>query len=139
MFSDKRKRVTITTGSETLVKQSHKDECDINNILAQYKRTGIVTHVRNSGITYEYLPDQMDFQEAMGVVRQAEEAFQALPAAVRERFGNDPAALLAAVHDPDAAEELRKLGILKPLPPVDIPGKPDVDIPGKSKDDAKPA
>lgn len=112
MYSSNRRRVTFNTGSETLVKQAHKAECDINNILAQYKRTGIITHVRNTGVRYEDLPDEIDFQTALHIVRDAEEAFLALPASVRERFQNDPAQLLAALHDPARESDLADVGII---------------------------
>lgn len=109
-------RVTVDCGTEQMTKQSHKAECDIHNILKQYQRTGIVSHISKQQARYEDLPDPMEFQEAMNIRLQAEEAFGSLPAKIRERYGNDPGQFLAALSDEDEHPFLRKMGVLKPLP-----------------------
>lgn len=119
-----RVRVPLDCGTQTITKQSHKDECDIHNILKQFQRTGILDHVsRNSG-RFEDLPSDVDYQTSLNSVMAAQDAFNALPAKVRAHFGNDPVAFLAAFNDPDQAEQLREFGLLKPkeapaLPPAE--------------------
>lgn len=114
MFYRSHQRVTLNTGDHMVTKQSHKDECDIHRILRQYQRTGIITHVQMARPTYTDLPDFNDYQSSLHTIMEAEEAFAALPASVRDRFGNDPANLLAAFQDGSRAEELRSLGLLRP-------------------------
>lgn len=111
-FYRKHKRVVTEVGDHTLAIQSAKDECDINNILTQFQKTGVITHGNASPGTYENLPDPIDYQEAMNTVLAANQAFAALPAAVRARFGNDPRALLQAYDDPNEWPELQRLGLL---------------------------
>lgn len=111
-----RRRVALDCGDEQMTKQSHKDECDIHNILAQYQRTGIMTHINERQATYEDLPDQVDYQQALHTVMAAEAAFAELPSKVRDHFDNDPARFLAAFGDPTAADKLREFGLLNPLP-----------------------
>lgn len=101
--------------------QSAKAECDINNILSQYRRTGIVTHVTTARPSYEDLPDPMDYQQSMNLLLDAQAAFAGLPSKVRDHFGNDPIRLLAAIQDPAQADQLREFGILAPLPPAPAP------------------
>lgn len=105
-------RVSFSCGDEVITKQSHKAECDINNILKQYQRTGIITHVQNARPTYEDLPSNIDFQQAMNTVLEAERAFLALPGKVRAHFDNDPERFLAAFYDPNQLDTLRGFGLV---------------------------
>lgn len=117
MFYRKHKRVTLDCGDVLVTKQAHKDECDINRILRQYQRTGIITHVQSARPSYTDLPSDVDFQASMHVLMQAEEAFSNLPARVRAHFDNDPGRFLAAFSDEKQADQLREFGLLKPLSP----------------------
>lgn len=108
-------RVQLDCGDTMITKQSHKAECDIHNILRQYQRTGIIAHVQRARPSYLDLPDLSDFQTSLHVLREAEEAFAALPSRVRDHFANDPANFLAAFNDPKQAEQLRAFGLLRPL------------------------
>lgn len=103
----------VVTIPPSMTKQSHRDECDINNILKQFKKTGIVRHIsaRAAQGAYQDLPDPIDFQDALHMVMQAEQAFEDLPSVVRSRFNNDPAAFLAFTSDPANAAELVELGL----------------------------
>lgn len=114
MFYRKHKRVTLDCGDQMITKQSHKDECDIHRILKQYQRTGIITHVQQARGTYEDLPSNTDFQEALNTMMSAEQAFAGLPAQVRRHFDNDPARFLAAFSDRSQHDQLREFGLLKP-------------------------
>lgn len=100
------------TGSESMTKQSMKDECDINNILRQYQMTGVISHVNEAEPQYAELPDPVEYQDALNQVQAAEAAFYRLPQAVRERYGNDPAGLLQALANPAEAGFLQEQGIL---------------------------
>lgn len=113
MFHRARIRVSQAGGGELVTKQSHKAECDIHNILGQYRRTGIITHVQAARPTYADLPDGLDFQASMNLILQAQETFAALPAKVRDHFKNDPGVFLAAFQDPAQDDVLRSFGLLK--------------------------
>lgn len=116
-----RNRVFAPHSDEEMTKQSHKAECDIYNILQQYQRTGILTHIAQQQPVYQDLPEFEDYQGALNQVMAADAAFQTLPASVRDTYKNDPATFLAALHDPAEADRLRELGILNPLPPAPTP------------------
>lgn len=115
-FRPSRIRVSLDCGDRQITKQSHKAECDIYNILKNYQRTGIITHVQNARPTYEDLPSNVDFQSAMNTIIEAEAAFAALPAKVRDHFRNDPARFLAAFSDKDQVQALRDFGLVRPAP-----------------------
>jgi phage internal scaffolding protein len=100
------------TGSESMTKQSMKEECDINNILRQYQMTGVLSHVNEAQPQYADLPEPLEYQEALHKVQEAEAAFYRLPKEVRDRYGNDPAGLLQALANPAEAGFLQEQGIL---------------------------
>lgn len=117
-------RVTLDCGDELMTKQSFKAECDINNILRQYSKTGVITHVQSSRPTYGDLPDSIDYQQSMNTLLQADAAFAGLPASVRSRFGNDPAAFLAALTDPTQRTYLTEVGVFRPADPASAVPEP---------------
>lgn len=114
------------TREPSMTKQSFVLECDINNILKQYRATGIVTHIsaQASQGMYADLPDSLDFQESLEVVRQAEAAFASLPSKVRDRFQNNAAQFLAFTQDPNNAQELVDLGLASVTAPAGPPAPP---------------
>lgn len=99
--------------STSRTKQSFKDECDVNNIMARFQRTGIVEFAQRFQARYGDVRG-VDFASAMNVIAEAREMFAAMPAKLRDRFGNDPARFLEFVQDPENRDEARKLGLLKP-------------------------
>lgn len=107
-------------------KQSMKDECDINNIVARYKKTGMLSHVAKHEGRYADVSEITDFRDAIDRVRSASEFFMGLPAKVRSHFDNDPAAFLDAVQDPSRRGELEELGLVKV---VEKPAEPAVEPP----------
>lgn len=122
-----RRKVTAPIDDEMVTKQSHKKECDIHNILSQYQKTGIINHINAHEPEYTDLPAALDYQEAIEMVRTAQESFGDLPSVVRERFKNDPFNLLAALGDPAMRDELEELGIIRapePAPPAPQPAPP---------------
>lgn len=112
-----------TQGSEaaleaSLTEQSFAAECDINNIVKAYERTGLIPHQRTSQPVFADISDAPSFQEAQNIVVAANEAFAALPAKVRERFLNDPARLMEFMEDESNFDEAVKLGLVNPRSPA---------------------
>ena len=105
--------------SESLADQSAKDECDINEI------------VRRFGVGYQMpeglrMPQYGDFSnissyhEACNAIAQAGESFDLLPAAVRDRFNNDPGKFVDFVLDDKNRDAAIELGLI----PKDKPPQP---------------
>lgn len=100
-------RVTNNTVGPTLTEQHHARACDINTIMAKYVRTGLIEHLS------QYEPrfgdvSNVDFQEAMFLVKEVESEFANLPAYVRAHYG-DAQNYLEAVSTPEGVEALRSL------------------------------
>lgn len=119
-----RVRQQYSCGTELITKQEFKDECDINNILEQYKKTGIINHIMQSQPSYLDLPSDLDYQTSLNTMEHASTAFATLPSAVRRYFDNDPARLLSALTDPAMRITLEELGILQGPASPQPPGNP---------------
>lgn len=121
-------RVAFVPKGETMTKQSMSAECDINNIMAKYEKTGIINHARTIEGRYGDFVGAPEFHEAMNQVLRAEAMFAELPSSLRKRFGNDPAEFLAFAQDPANQEEIYDLGLAErpeaPAEPV-APVEPD--------------
>ena len=73
----------LDCGDEAVTQQSFKDECDINILLAKFAVTGqLPENVRVP--QYVDFEEAFDFHSSMNVIRAAEEAFNAMPAAYRD-------------------------------------------------------
>lgn len=114
---------------KTLTQQHFKEEADINTIVQRFHLTGeLPTDVRMpmngdfSGV--------FDFQSAMNAIRAAEESFAAMPAQVRSRFQNNPAAFVAFCSDPENTAEAIKMGLATARPVPDAPKPPEEPKPG---------
>lgn len=103
----------------SMTKQEFVRECDINNIVKLYSQSGQITHISANAASgaFEDLPDPIDFQESIHIIMDAEKAFMALPAHVRDRFHQEPSQFLAFMADPANEKEARELGLLKPQAP----------------------
>ncbi|AXH74869.1 MAG: internal scaffolding protein [Microviridae sp.] len=107
------KRVAITFSGSGRTKQSFKDECDINRLMARYLATGALSHVRQGVPSFQDV-SSVDFQQAMDLVAGAQTAFFDLPSALRSRFDNEPAKLLAFLENPINRPEAVELGLVNP-------------------------
>lgn len=115
-----RNRVTVDFDpAEGMTKQEHKKECDINQIMKKYQKTGLVTHLAKHGGVYGFAPTYT-YQEAMNELNRARDQFMDLPSSVRTRFENDPGKFLEFATNPQNIEELRKMGLAKPATPPTV-------------------
>lgn len=119
MFYRPHDRVFAPEGGKLMTKQESAIECDIHNILGQYKRTGVLAHIAKGQPLYEDLPSDMDYQAGLEAIMAAQAAFDALPAKLRASFDNDPQRFLMGLGDESRRQEFEELGILRPRRPPD--------------------
>ena len=107
-----RKRVITPCTTKSLTKQSFADECDINTIIKRYNETGYLTDptVKATRIpSFGDFTEVPSYQEAQNKLIEADNAFMALPSAIRSRFNNDPGQLIAFLQDDANAAEAAEL------------------------------
>lgn len=90
---------------ESEVKESFKDQCDINKIMKRYERTGEITHLaRTQPIFADVLNAVSDYKTAHDLILEAQSAFLELPSEVREAYGHDPGTFLESLRKAYEAE-----------------------------------
>lgn len=126
-----RHAVDLSAGGRA--KQSMKDDCDINKIMAKFQRTGAITHFNRHSPKYGFATSQ-DFADSMRIITSAQEMFNDLPSEIRTKFHNNPGEFLEFVQNPDNASEMETLGLTtkKSESPEELP-------PGSSEGDPKPS
>jgi len=100
----------MAVNGHSKTKQSMKDECDINLIMARYVKTGAIDHVNKHGINYGFATS-MDFAQSMQTVTSAQQMFDELPAKIRNKFSNDPGQFLDFVQDDANRDEMATMGL----------------------------
>jgi len=108
MYGVEDTRITCGKGR---AKQSMRDECDINLIMAQYVKTGFMSHVSAGIPDFVDVSELTDYRSAIEHVRSVEEYFVGLPAVVRSRFDNDAVSFMEYLESGASEEDLRALGL----------------------------
>jgi len=83
-------------------------------IMKRYEKTGVLPNMILKNPVYGDFSSVPNYQEALNIVRIAQEQFNGLDASVRNRFDNDPAKFLDFATNPENVEQMAKMGLLKP-------------------------
>lgn len=106
----KRRRVSISfKGEESLTKQSHAAECDLNRIMERALKQGMLPPMSNQQGTYADVSEMGDFQVAHNKLRNASDFFHSLPASVRRQFDDSVKSFLEWSAEPANFAELAAL------------------------------
>lgn len=107
-----RKRVQIEFLDESLTKQCFAEDCDVNNIMKKWIKTG---ELPGTDVVPKFgdFTNVSDYQESCNRVIEAQMQFEALDSKIRSRFANDPANLMNFLQDPSNIEEGIALGLLE--------------------------
>ncbi len=118
-----RVRVFHPHSDEVMTKQADKDGCDINLILKNYTRTGVLP-VSTARPYYGNFENGLNYHEAQNQILEAKADFEKLPSHVREHVDNDPGKFLDMVMDPNRSQELFDLGLTDPFVPAQAVATP---------------
>lgn len=106
-------KVKLECKDKSLTVQAAANECDINQIIEKFERTGLMTHVSDRVAKYGDFSEVVDYQTALNMVHRAEEMFMELPVKLRNRFENDPLKMVEFLQDPQNAQEAVELGLVE--------------------------
>lgn len=110
-YDGERNAVKMEVVGDSLTQQHFKDETDIQKIIKQYDRTGLIRHVARGVAQYGDYSEINEYREALDVVMMANASFMELPAAVRRRFNNDAGEFFEFATNPANAEEMVAMGL----------------------------
>ncbi len=119
-----RVRTQKDCSGKVLTDQSYKKMCDINSIVANYKKTGVLSHQKEKIAQYMDNTEIPSLMEAHELLRDAKDAFLALPSQIRKLMDHDPKNLIGFIQNPENSDLLLKYGIIekveevKPLDPT---------------------
>lgn len=119
------------SGEPSRTHQCFAGECDINDIVRKGLASGHWPDGRG-GAHYGDFADLTDYRAAMDVVLEGRATFEALPAEVRRRFGNDPAAFFEFATDPNNAQALIDMGLATEVAAPPAPAQPELTQPPKA-------
>ena len=114
-YSKRPPRRQFANDQPSMTIQSAADETDINVMMARYQKTGSFhgsTNMPSVRPEFADFADVPQYHDAMSVILHAHENFAALPAKIRDRFGNDPSQLLAFLADSANKDEAISMGLV---------------------------
>lgn len=101
----------------TMTQQSFAQDADINVLVRRFGIEKLAAIAPIDPSRFGDFSSAPDLRTALEVMRDAEEQFNALPAKLRERFGNSPANLWDFLQDDENRSEAEFLGLVeKPRP-----------------------
>lgn len=110
-------------GEPSLTKQEFGRDCDINNIVAMYKKGRPMPFTVTPGM-FADVSEMGDYKTAVDVLMEAEILWRRLPLEVRQKAGGSPAAFLDYVNDPENAESLVDMGLVTAAPEAKVSQPP---------------
>jgi hypothetical protein len=138
------KFATINDGSGCKTQKSKAKDCDINRIVAKYRKTGILgdpAHTRKPFFADVVLKG--NYHAMQNMLTAADRAFMSLPAALRARFGNNPAAAYDFISKAENTKAAVEMGLLPKSAIKSVKSNDDPSNPNKTKKvpnpDAAPA
>lgn len=111
---EQRKRSSLNASSPKLTDQSSKKSADINNIMLQYAKTGLLPVQKENLAQYIDNTSVPSLIEAHSLIADAQAQFMELPAQIRKLMDNDPNKLVPFIQDPENQDLLVKYKIIKP-------------------------
>lgn len=115
----------------SLTDQSDKNMVDINNIMSNYSKTGLLPQFKEKVAQYIDATQIPSYMEAQAQISKANQLFSQLPAEVRKLMMNDPSKLEEVIQNPEYTDILIKHGVLEK--------KEEAQASSQSEKQAKPA
>lgn len=108
-----RTRVVVDcSGARDRTKQSEMKACDVNGIIANFAKTGLLTPVTKDPGIYVDVSGMGDYKEALAQIDKANGMFEQLPSGVRKKFQHDPAAFLDYASDEGNRADMIEMGLI---------------------------
>lgn len=120
------KRIATINDQPSKTDQQYKADCDANEIIRRFNKTGLIQHVSKVQAQFADVSDIPDLLEGMERIQEANDAFMQVPAKIRKRFDNSVSKFYDYIADPANDEEAIKLGLKEIIYPADpqMPPKP---------------
>lgn len=106
-------RIQHDVSKPVITDQSDANSADINVIMANYAKTGVLPATREALAQYVDNTQVVSLEEAHALIKDAQDMFMQLPAEIRKLMDNDPAKMEQFIADPKNKDILVKNGIIE--------------------------
>ena len=118
MYGKAVKRPTVICGPSK-TQQHNRDANSVTKLIAKYGAKRLADTLALEPSRYGDISGFTDYADSLNRINRANDAFDAMPSAVRNRFHNDPAELIAFLNDDKNRSEAIILGLIPaPAEPV---------------------
>lgn len=117
----KHERVTMVPEGPTLTKQAFRKECDINQIMKQYSKNGLLDHLNTHQGNYGDFISFEDYHTSLNKILEAKDAFYSIPSEIRAKFDNDPALFIKFAQDEQNHDQMVEMGLARAREPAADP------------------
>ena len=105
-----RRSVRSVNNQPSMTKQADRAGACIHKILDKFKKTGLLPQRTVEPLSGK-IPDIESFHEAMSLVVNAQQQFDALPSDLRAKFHNNPQEFVEFVNNPENVDQLIEMGL----------------------------
>lgn len=120
-YSLRRSRPILNCSEPIITDQSQTPMTEMNNIILQYTRTGMLPNLSNHQMAYVDDTTAPDFMSAHNQMVFAKEQFQKLPLSLRNELNHDYRQFESWLSNPDNLDRAEKLGLITKRKPVKSP------------------
>ncbi|QCQ84753.1 internal scaffolding protein [Blackfly microvirus SF02] len=106
--------VDLRCPDDGVTRQEFKDECDINVLMANYERNGVLNFFNPGQPQFLDVSAVPDLQTALAYMDTAQAAFMSLPASTRREFDQDPLKFVEFAENPANLSRMREWGLAPP-------------------------
>lgn len=107
-------RVQTRNEEPSMTDASHGEDADINVIMNRFMKTGQLPNIKIRQAQYADVSEMTDLLEQQIRVREAQAAFDSLPATLRSRLNGDPNEFIKFLNNDENYEEAVELGLIDP-------------------------
>ena len=111
LYSHLRRRYVSTPEGASMTKQDPANRSNINNIMAKYRKSGVISHLSARQPTYGDFSLVTDLQGALDTVATLTDEFMALDASIRKAADNNPETYFQMLATPEGVEALEAAGL----------------------------
>jgi len=108
-----RNRVSTPIVGESLTKQAHRDDCDVNNIVRRWQQTEVDPRDPKRQGQYLDVSSIPDYADSVLRLNAAYDIFGSLDAKTRKSFNNSLGEFINYANDPNNVDSLVKMGVLQ--------------------------
>lgn len=127
-----RRSIKLNCNEPSLTDQSMKEVSNINTIMKNYEKTGMLPQMSKKVARYIDNTGVPSLTEASEALAQARELFMELPSQVRKEMDNDPTKLVEFIQNPRNQEFLVEHGVILKQAKSDEGGSKEPESPASS-------